>query len=216
MRPGVVAVMAVVVVLAVVVVVVIMVTHHSSTSNAGGAPATPTPTAHPAKQATAGKSAAAGFTLTTPLVAGGYTKLTKVPADVTTDAGITSLDVRGAVTKAGGKVTGTAVSAAYQLDDGQVLAFTGFDGTFNPAKVIAGLTSLGTDETTQTAGPHGGMLECATESGSASGTVCVWATTTTVGVTEFFSSTGPETVSSQAKAASDTVNVRASVEVAAS
>ena len=45
----------------------------------------------------------------------------------------------------------------------------------------------------------------------------MWVTTTTLGVTEFFGPAGsPEVVTKQAKAASDTVNVRADVEAAKS
>ena len=43
--------------------------------------------------------------------------------------------------------------------------------------------------------------------------MCVWVTTTTLGVTEFFTSTGgPEGDLDQSKAAEDTMNLRASVE----
>jgi hypothetical protein len=108
----------------------------------------------------------------------------------------------------GGAVTGK-VAAAYQLSGGQVLAFTGYKGTFTPAKVIAG---LGANAQTYPAGKDGGSLACFTASGSEPGTVCVWATTTTVGIAEFFSSVGPETMSIQSKAAADTVKLRDSVE----
>ena len=47
--------------------------------------------------------------------------------------------------------------------------------------------------------------------------MCVWVTTTTLGITEFFASTGaPENVTDQAKAAQDTVNFRADAEAAKS
>ena len=166
-----------------------------------------------AKASTAGKPAArkAGYTLTTPATAGGFPMLTPVPADVQSAAGTTSQAIRGAAVNSGGKVT-SQVSAAYQLSGGQVLAFTGYEGTFNPAKVIASLASLGTGGQTYAPGKHGGRLACATAPGTSSGTVCVWATTTTVGITEFFGSIGPEVVTVQSKAAVDAVKLRNSVE----
>ena len=55
-------------------------------------------------------------------------------------------------------------------------------------------------------------MACAVAPGSQPGTVCVWVTSTTLGITEFFSSSGPEAVANQAKTASDTRNFRAGVE----
>ena len=67
------------------------------------------------------------------------------------------------------------------------------------------------------AGTHGGDLACIPSAGTPGGTVCVWVTTTTLGVTEFFASTGaPENVTDQPKAAQDTVNFRADAEAAKS
>jgi hypothetical protein len=187
---------------------------HSSPPSAG-------PTTHPTSSPTATKSTApvppktVAYTLTTPATAGGYPKLTTTPSAVQAAAGAVSQAIENAVKQDGAKVTGQ-VTAGYQLSSGQVLAFTGFKGRFTPAKVIASLATLGTHSQPGTAGPHGGMLACATAPGSPSGTVCVWVTTTTLGVTEFFSSTGPEVVTDQAKAASDTLKFRNSVEVAKS
>jgi hypothetical protein len=167
-----------------------------------------------AKASTAGKPAAqkTGYTLTTLATAGGYPILASIPTGVQSAAGTTSQAIRSAAVDAGGKVT-SQVSAGYQLSGGQVLAFTGYEGTFNPAKVIAGLDSLGAGGQTYAPGEHGGKLACATAPGTQSGTVCVWATTTTIGITEFFSSVpAPEVVTNQAKAAADTLKVRGSVE----
>jgi hypothetical protein len=177
-----------------------------ATSTSAGAPTTSaSPKASAARKAAATKT---GYLLTTPATAGGYPLLTQVPAYVQSATSTTAQTVRGSVVSGGGKVT-SQVSAAYQLSGGQVLSFTGYRGTFSPAKVIAG---LGTSAQTYPAGTDGGNLACFTAPGSQPGTVCVWATTTTVGITEFFSSIAPETVTIQSKAASDTVNVRNSVE----
>ncbi len=114
---------------------------------------------------------------------------------------------------------GNPASAAYQLPLGQVITFVGYQGTFTPAKVATILATLGSDPHTYPAGPNGGMLGCANTPATAtvtSGAVCVWATTSTLGVTEFFSSTGPEALTtSQSKGADDTVKLRADVEAKA-
>ena len=116
----------------------------------------------------------------------------------------------------GGTATGNPVSAAYQLPLGQVITFVGYQGTFTPAKVATILASLGSDAHSYPAGPNGGMLGCANTQATAtaaSGAVCVWATSSTLGITEFFSATGPEAlIQSQSKGAADTVKLRADVE----
>ena len=105
------------------------------------------------------------------------------------------------------------MTAAYQLSGGQVMTFVGYQGSFDPAKVIANLATLGTNGQQYDPGPHGGKLVCATAPGTPAGTVCVWVTPKTLGVTEFFSSVGPEVVTIQSKAATDTVRLREGVEV---
>ena len=108
------------------------------------------------------------------------------------------------------------MSASYQLPLSQVITFVGYQGTFTPAKVATILATLGTDAHTYPAGPHGGVLGCVNVPAAGtmtSGAVCVWATASTLGVTEFFDSTGPEALTqSQNKGAADTLNLRADVE----
>ena len=133
------------------------------------------------------------------------------PAYVQGPASTTVQAIRSAAISDGSKIT-SKVSGAYQLREGQVMAFTGYEGTFNPSKIIASLASLGSNGTTYAPGKDGGKLACAVAPGTQPGTVCVWVTTTSLGITEFFSSTGPEAVSDQAKTASDTRNFRAGVE----
>ena len=89
---------------------------------------------------------------------------------------------------------GNPVSAAYQLPASQVITFVGYQGTFTPAKVATILATLGTDPNTYPAGPNGGILGCANTTTTPSGAVCVWATSSTLGITEFFTATGPETL----------------------
>ena len=154
-----------------------------------------------------------GYTLATPATAGGYAKLAQAPAAVSATAGQTALSVfRKATNTSSGKLP-SEVTAAYQLSGGQVMTFVGYQGSFDPVKVMANVATLGTHGQPYDAGPHGGKLACATAPGTPSGTVCVWVTTTTLGVTEFFSSVGPEVVTIQSKAATDTVRLREGVEV---
>jgi hypothetical protein len=113
----------------------------------------------------------------------------------------------------GGTVKGDPVSAAYRLPAAQVITFVGYQGTFTPKEVMTVLASLGSDPNTYPAGPNGGTLGCANTKSTPSGAVCVWATASTLGVTEFFDANGPETLNaSQSKGATDTVRLRADVE----
>ena len=154
---------------------------------------------------------AAGFTLTTAATAGGYPLMSAIPAYVQGPSSTTAQAIRNAAVSDGAKITGK-VAAAYQLHGGQVMTFTGYEGTFNPAKIVASLATLGSNGTTYSPGKDGGKLACAVAPGTQPGTVCIWVTTTSLGITEFFSSTGPEAVLDQAKTASDTRNFRAGVE----
>jgi hypothetical protein len=169
------------------------------------------PTPGASHQTASTNTQSAGYTLSTPATAGGFPKLTTAPSSVTSVAAATAQNAREDALAAGSKVTGQ-VTGFYQLSSGQVMSFTGYEGTFDPGKILAGSGGK-----TFPAGSHGGSLVCAASVGTPGGTVCVWATTTTLGVTEFFGSTGaPETVTDQAKAAQDTVNLRGGVEAAKS
>jgi len=157
-------------------------------------------------------AATAAYTLSTPSTAGGY-PLGQDPKFLTT-ATDTAKQITGAVTAGdGGTVKGTPVSAAYRLPAAQVITFVGYQGTFTPAKVLTILATLGSDPNTYPAGPNGGALGCANTKTTPSGAVCVWATASTLGVTEFFDANGPETLNAaQSKGANDTVKLRADVE----
>jgi hypothetical protein len=113
----------------------------------------------------------------------------------------------------GGTAKGAPVSAAYTLPANQVITFVGYTGTFTPAKVATILASLGSDPHTYTAGPNGGELGCGNTTSAPNAAVCFWATSTTLGITEFFTATGPETlVAAQSKGAADTLKLRNDVE----
>jgi len=212
---------AVVVVVAIIVGVVLL-THKSSPSTTG-ATSTPTVThsAKPKPSATkpAAPPAATGplYTLSTPATAGPY-PMGQDPQFLAAAKTTSGTIVLAVSSGGGGTVQGGPVSASYQLPTGgQVMEFVGYQGTFNPAKVATILKSLGKDPNSYSAGPHGGVLGCANTPTSPSGAVCVWSTTSTLGVVEFFNAAGPETLTTaQAKGAADVVQLRSGVEKAKS
>jgi hypothetical protein len=217
-----------VVVALIIVVAVVLITHKSgggtpAASNSTGGTMT-TPAAKPSASKAAGNGTGAGtsgggtgatttaFTLSTPATAGGY-PIGQNPHFVATAVATAKQITTAVASGGGGKVTGTPVSASYQLPASQVITFVGYQGTFTPNKVETILATLGSDPHTYPAGPNGGILGCANTTAAPSGAVCVWATSTTLGVTEFFTATGPETLNSaQSKGASDTLALRADVE----
>ena len=162
-----------------------------------------------------GSATTDGYVLSTPSVAGGYPIGTDPDFLATTTATATTIE-QSAVSGSGGTVTGKPVAASYTLPDEQTIEFVGYQGTFNPKTVMTNLGSFGSSEGTYSAGPHGGEMACANvpaTATAASGGVCVWVTTTTLGVTEFFERSGPEVLTvAQSKGAQDTVALRSSVE----
>jgi hypothetical protein len=213
---------------AVVVVVIAAAAYMFLHKSGGGTPAasnTPSaaassPAAKPSGSAATGTGAAAGgaaaaaYTLVSPLpsTAGGY-PVGQDPNDLANAKGTAQQVVTAVNAGGGGTVKGTPEAAAYTLPASQVITFVGYQGTFTPAKIATILKSLGSDPNTYSAGPHGGELGCANTTTAPSGAVCVWATSSTLGITEFYSATGPETlVNFQSKGASDTVKLRADVE----
>jgi hypothetical protein len=72
---------------------------------------------------------------------------------------------------------------------------------------------------TEPAGPHGGQLACGqvtvTSPASTTGEACVWATTSTVGMVEFYGNDGGALeMVAPAKAGADALKFRADVEAA--
>ena len=66
------------------------------------------------------------------------------------------------------------------------LVFIGWDGTFNPEKVITPLRSQLVSSRVVNAGPHGGNMVCGYDTSTGSkASECVWATRSTFGVVEF-------------------------------
>jgi hypothetical protein len=212
-----------VVVAIIIVVAVVLVTHKSGgkpTASSTTSGTATTPAAKPSATKSTGTGTSGGgtgaatgaYTLSTPTTAGGY-PMGQNPHFLAT-ATATATQITSAIASGGGgKATGNPVSASYQLPASQVITFVGYQGTFTPAKVETILASLGSNPHTYPAGTNGGILGCANTTTAPDGAVCVWATSTTLGITEFFTATGPETLNAaQSKGAADTLNLRGSVE----
>ena len=168
-----------------------------------------------APKVTGTAAATRAYVLSTPATAGGYPIGSDQDFLATATTTATSIE-QSAVSHSGGTVAGKAVSASYTLPDEQAIEFVGYQGTFDPAKVMANLASFGSSEQTFSPGSHGGKMSCANIAATAttsSGAVCVWVTASTLGVTEFFDASGPEALTTaMAKGAADTIGLRSSVE----
>ena len=158
--------------------------------------------------------------MTTPATAGGYTKHTPMPSGMLAIGTANATALMSAVVLSGGKPDGGSaqpkyVSADYLVPGAQAIAYVGFTGTFSPASVMDAFGKIADKVVSEPAGSHGGQLACGSMSANSgpSGTVCVWATPTSLGMVGFFGSGTPEHVSS-AKAAEDAVKLRGDAEVA--
>ena len=189
----------------------------SASSNDTGTTPAATPTA-----TTGGEGLGSGqaWAMTTPATAGGYTKHTPMPSGMLTTGTANATALMSAVVLSGGKPDGGSaqpkyVSADYLVPLNQAIAYVGFTGTFSPASVMDAFGKIADNVVSKPAGPHGGQLACGSMSANSgpSGTVCVWATTTSLGMVGFFGSGTPEHVSST-KAGEDTVKLRGDAEVA--
>jgi hypothetical protein len=173
-------------------------------------------TAAPAPTPTAATTVS-GYVLAAPATAGGYTLKSPTSATVKAigTAGVSELMT--AVEAAGGQPSGNVVTGQYLILGDQYLGYAGYNGTFSPATVLAAFKMGASNVTTEAAGPHGGVLGCGevsvTSPAATSGTACVWATSTTIGMVEFYGNGGSalETVL-HTKASADTMKFRAGVE----
>ena len=104
--------------------------------------------------------------------------------------------------------TSTMTSASYKG-----MVFVGYDGTFTPANVVKLVRSHLTSARVVNAGPHGGQMVCGYNTSiTPAASECVWATTTTMGVVEFYNNGQPAKISGAPRLAlklRDAVEVRA-------
>ena len=162
--------------------------------------------------------------MTAPSNAGGYQLTTPMSAAIKAIGTPGAGELLQAVEESGGKET-SAVSGEYLILGDQALGYAGFTGTFNPQDVQAAFAKMAASggTTSLPAGPHGGQLACelvaappgSTSGAASAGTACVWATTSTVGMVEFFGGQHLESVV-PSKAGQDTVKFRDGVEAASS
>jgi hypothetical protein len=81
--------------------------------------------------------------------------------------------------------TGSATSLASSSYKG--LVFVGYNGTFNPTNLMNLVQKNLKSSRVVNAGPHGGKMVCGyTTSNNSVASECVWATTTTFGIVEYF------------------------------
>lgn len=181
-----------------------------------GASASPTPS----PSATASNPGSPAWTMAVPATAGGYKKHTPMPAAMLAIGTKDATALMSAVETAGGKpvMAGNqpkSVSADYLVPGNQAIGYAGFTGRFDPASVMTAFAAIADNVSSEPAGGHGGKLSCGGMSAGngPSGTVCVWATTSSLGMAGFFGNGVPERVLS-AKAGEDTVKLRGDAEVA--
>jgi hypothetical protein len=193
----------------------------TSTQNVTSPAATPSTTAAatPGSTATAaGSTSAVTYLLSTPATAGGYSRMSSVSATVQAIGSAGATELMTAVQASGGKATSN-VSAQYLIVGDQVLGYAGYNGTFSPQTVVKDFQAGATGVASESAGPHGGQLACGqvsiTSPATTTGEACVWATTSTIGMVEFYGDSGGalEAVT-PAKAGADTLKFRDDVEAA--
>lgn len=113
--------------------------------------------------------------LTAPSTAAGLPRDTNSLDTLGLSTGVSG--ARSAISKVPGYGTiKSSVSAAYKRGSGPLVWFIGFNGTFKQQIVLQGYQ--GARVLTVSAGPHGGVAECAR---GTSATLCQWSTTSTVG-----------------------------------
>jgi hypothetical protein len=195
----------------------------TSIQNATAPAVTPTTTAaaSPSSTATAaagGTQGGTAYALSAPATAGGYSRTPSVSPTVQKIGSGGATELMTAVEASGGKTTSN-VSAEYLILSEQVLGYAGYNGSFSPQDVIKDFQAGAIDVTSEPVGPHGGQLACGqvtvTSPGITTGEACVWATTSTVGMVEFYGNSGGvlEKVT-PAKAGADALKFRDDVEAA--
>jgi hypothetical protein len=188
----------------------------NATSPAATPSATATATTTASATATAGATTVT-YVLSDPGTAGGYSQVSPVAATVQAIGTAGATELMTAVETGGGKTTSN-VSSEYLIAGDQVLGYAGYNGTFDPQSVLKDFQAGATAVTSEPAGPHGGVLACgqvAVPSPATTGEACVWATTSTVGMVEFYGDNGGalEAVT-PSKAGQDTLAFRDDVEAA--
>jgi hypothetical protein len=198
-----------------IVLLAILLTHKGSGNAASGTPTASTGTG------TTGATSATSYTLTAPK----KILRMKLSASATEqEFGTASLSKAASNFKSKGYGTPTKmVTAVYYLPGSsefiEATAFkgfsvVGFDGKFNVTTIINAEAKQMTDPVKENPGPNGGEMVCGIgkSAGSASGSVCVWATTSTFAVTEYIEH---DDLAAYSNMPATTLKLRAGMEVPA-
>ena len=171
---------------------------------AKGGSSTASGTSTPGATTTAGGGAAGqGFVLRQAAKVGKYplnkTAVSQLSAG--TKAATSTITSQMASTKSGkpGKsvvgIYDTGPTSSASSPDYKGLVFIGYDGTFNPAKLMNLAQKHLKSSRVVNPGPHGGKMVCGYDvSDGAASSECVWATTTTFGVVEYINHGKPAKV----------------------
>jgi hypothetical protein len=172
-----------------IVLLVVHLTKNPPSPKAGGTGATPTGSS----SAPAASASTAKYVFSKPAVAGAYSLNPTATTDFSKSGQSRAALVVQKIKADGAGSPGKSVFAVYGLNTEpessslfKAVEFVGYDGTFDPAKVI-------TYEKTQLAstsmvnpGPHGGQMMCGEDTSSGSdNTECLWVTSTTFGEVDF-------------------------------
>jgi hypothetical protein len=190
----------------------------AATPAATPAASAPAPATTPGNHAVNGAGTSAAYVLSAPATAGGYPRTTPVSPAVQAIGTAGATQLMTAVQAGGGK-TASSVTGQYRILGDQFLGYAGYTGKFTPALVLRDFSLGAANVTAEAAGPHGGQLACGqvsvTTPAASAGEACVWATTTTVGLVEFYGNGGSALEAVPAsKAALDALKFRADVEAA--
>jgi len=198
---------------------VLLVVHlaKSGTGNAG-ASGTSTPTG--SSSAPSATASTTKYTLSAPGTAGPYQKNTTATTDFAKFAQNRAALVMQQIKSRGAGTPGSNVFAVYGLNDEPVssadfkaVEFVGYDGTFDPTKVIAYEKTQLKSASTVSPGPHGGQMTCGVAtSGGSQYTECVWVTSTTFGEVDFV--VGQSLATFTGNPSVITMNIRGAVETA--
>jgi hypothetical protein len=162
---------------------------------AKGGSSTASGTSTPGATTTAAGGAGQGFVLRQAASVGKYqlnkTAVSQIPGQITTAT--SKISGKMAATQSGkpGKpvigVYNTGSAKSLQSPSYKGLVFVGYDGAFNPTNLMKFIQKNLKSSRMVNAGPHGGKMMCGyNTSNNSVASECVWATSTTLGVVEYY------------------------------
>jgi hypothetical protein len=201
-----------------IVLLVVHLTKNPPSHAAGGTGGTPTGSS----SAPAATASTAKYVFSTPATIDGTYHLNPTATTDFSQSGQTRAALVVQKIKAQGAGSpGKSVFAVYGLNTEpessplfKAAEFVGYDGTFDPAKVITYEKTQLASTTTVSPGPHGGQMMCGEDTSSGSdNTACLWVTTTTFGEVDFVA--GQSLTKFTGNASVIALDIRNAVEIAA-